>query len=176
MPPTSVLITGESGTGKEMVARALHDESPQRRSRSWSSTAAPSPRRSWRASSSATRRAPSRAPPSARGLFEQADRGTIFLDEIGELPLALQVKLLRVLQERMVRPVGARKRVPVDVRVIAATNRDLDEEVRRGGFRQDLYYRLNVIRIELPPLRDRPEDIPPLAQHLLAQARPAPAA
>ena len=101
------------------------------------------------------------------GLFKEADKGTIFLDEIGELPLSLQVKLLRVLQENEIRPVGATKTMKVDVRVITATAKNLEEEVQAGRFREDLFYRLNVMAITLPPLRERGEDIPPLIQHFM---------
>src|SRR5262249_37454492 len=104
-----------------------------------------------------------------RGLFRTADHGTIFLDEVGDLPLALQVKLLRVLQERSFTPVGAQNQIAVDVRIIAATNRDLEGEVSRGTFREDLFYRLNVIRIQMPPLRERMDDLPMLIEHFLAQ-------
>src|SRR5439155_22073969 len=106
---------------------------------------------------------------AAIGLFRQANGGTLLLDEIGELPLALQVKLLRVLQERKVRPVGSATEVPVDVRVLAATNRDVEAQVAAGAFRTDLYYRLNVIRIELPPLRDRHGEARRLAQQMCAR-------
>jgi len=108
-----------------------------------------------------------------RGLFEVADQGTIFLDEIGEMTMPMQVKLLRVLQERTVRPVGGTSEIPVDVRVIAATNRDLDRQVSEGTFREDLYYRLNVIPIRVPGLRERREDIPLLANHFLKKYGPA---
>ena len=167
--PPSVLITGESGTGKELVARALHDARRARTaSRSSPSTAAPCPKRCSRASCSGTRRARSPAPTRARrGCSARRDGGTLFLDEIGELPTPLQVKLLRVLQERKVRPVGGTQELEVDVRVVAATNRDVEQAVRDGSFREDLFYRLNVIRITLPPLRERREDIPALANHFL---------
>ena len=107
-----------------------------------------------------------------RGLFEVADQGTIFLDEIGEMTMPMQVKLLRVLQERTVRPVGGTSEIPVDVRVIAATNRDLDRQVTEGTFREDLYYRLNVIPIRVPDLRERREDVPLLANHFLKKYAP----
>ena len=102
------------------------------------------------------------------GLFGYANTGTLFLDEIGEMPLGMQAKLLRVLEERTIRPVGSNREVPVDVRIIAASNRDLEQEVIDGTFRKDLFYRLNVLRIELPPLRERPEDIEPLARYFTA--------
>jgi two-component system response regulator PilR (NtrC family) len=104
-----------------------------------------------------------------RGLFRSADGGTIFLDEVGDLPLALQVKLLRVLQERSFTPVGGQAQVAVDVRIIAATNRDLETEVAAGNFREDLFYRLNVIRVQMPPLRERTDDLPVLIDHFLAR-------
>jgi two-component system response regulator PilR (NtrC family) len=109
------------------------------------------------------------------GLFRSANGGTLFLDEVGELPASLQVKLLRVLQDRKVRPVGAEAEFDFDVRVVAATNRDVEQEVESGKFRQDLFYRLNVIRIHLPPLRERPEDITVLAKHFPREALGAPA-
>src|SRR4029077_16538957 len=104
-----------------------------------------------------------------RGLIEQADGGTLLLDEIGEMPLGMQVKLLQVIEEKKVRPVGGSSETAVDVRLVAATNRELDKAVTEGRFREDLYYRLNVIRIELPPLRSRREDIVPLAEHFRAR-------
>ena len=167
---TTVLITGESGVGKERVARLIHDESAAHRpGRSSPSTAAPCPRRCSNPSSSATPGARSPAPSQDRpGLFEAANNGTLLLDEIGEVPPAMQVKLLRVLQEREVRRVGENKGRAVNVRVLAATNRDLVEEIRAARFRQDLYYRLRVVELRVPPLRERRDDILPLARTFLA--------
>ena len=166
--PSSVLITGESGTGKEVVARALHFTGQRGKAPFVVVNCGALPEALMESELFGHEKgAFTGAAGRKKGLFQEADTGTLFLDEIGELPLALQVKLLRVLQERKVRPVGSGSEVSVEVRIVAATNRDLDEDVRRGGFREDLYYRLNVIRIELPPLRDRPDDIPPLARHLL---------
>ena len=164
-PTPTVLILGETGTGKELVARAIHAAQPRAAtSRSSRSTAPRSRRRSSRASSSATSGARSPARRQRRdGRFELADGGTLFLDEVGELPLDLQVKLLRVLQEGEFEPVGSRSTRKVDVRVIAATNRDLAREVADGRFREDLYYRLNVFPIQLPPLRERGDDVSLLA-------------
>ena len=164
---STVLIRGETGTGKELIARALHDLSPRREpDASSSSTARPSPRACWRASCSATRRAPSPAP-SARRWAASSWRtgGRLFLDEVGDIPLELQPKLLRVLQEQEFERLGGTRTIKVDVRLVAATNRDLARMVADGRFREDLYYRLNVFPLVLPPLRERPEDIPRLVRH-----------
>jgi two-component system response regulator PilR (NtrC family) len=162
---TTVLVTGESGTGKERVARALHDHSDRRVKPFLVVNCGALPEHLMESELFGHEKgAFTGAGTRALGIFREADGGTVLLDEVGELPAPLQVKLLRVLQERKVRPVGAGQEVPVDVRVLAATNRDVEADVKRGAFRQDLYYRLNVIRIELPPLRDRPEDIPRLAE------------
>jgi two-component system response regulator PilR (NtrC family) len=167
---TTVLITGESGTGKERIARAIHDASDRRDKPFLVINCGAIPETLIEAELFGHERgAFTGAVANRLGLFRQADGGTLLLDEIGELPLALQVKLLRVLQERKVRSVGASVEVPVDVRVLAATNRNVEDDIRTGRFRQDLYYRLNVIRVEVPPLRDRREDIRPLAEHFLAR-------
>ncbi|MGK4004321.1 sigma-54 dependent transcriptional regulator [Sorangium sp. So ce1036] len=165
---TTVLITGESGTGKERVARAIHDQSDRAGKPFLVVNCGAMPEALMESELFGHEKgAFTGAGARSLGLFREADGGTLLLDEIGELPAALQVKLLRVLQERKVRPVGAAAEIAVDVRVLAATNRDVEAEVREGRFRQDLYYRLNVIRIELPPLRERPEDISRLAERFI---------
>lgn len=165
---TTILITGESGTGKERIARALHDRS-DRRDRPFLVVNCGALPEALMESELFGHEKGSFTGAGARalGLFREADGGTVLLDEVGELPASLQVKLLRVLQERKVRPVGSALEVPVDVRVLAATNRDVEADVQQGKFRQDLYYRLNVIRIELPPLRERPGDISRLAERFV---------
>ncbi len=165
---SNVLIQAASGTGKELIARAIHKTSPRREGPFVAVDCGALPEGIVEselfgyeigAFTGAVRDAP--------GLFRSADGGTLFLDEIGELPLLLQSKLLRTIQEREVRPLGATDPVPVDVRIVAATNRELEEEVRAGRFRSDLFYRLRVVSIQIPPLRERPEDIPLLALHFL---------
>ncbi|HET6417568.1 MAG TPA: sigma-54 dependent transcriptional regulator [Polyangiales bacterium] len=165
---TSVLITGESGTGKEMVARALHFQSPRAEEAFVVLNCGAVPENLIESELFGHVKGAFTGATSAKeGLFRAADHGTLFLDEIGELPPQLQVKLLRVLQDQRVRPVGGSAELEVDVRVVAATNRDVESEVEAGTFREDLFYRLNVIRIEVPPLRERPEDIPVLANYFL---------
>lgn len=171
--PATVLLSGESGTGKEVAARALHALS----------TRADGPFVPVNCAAIAAelieselfghvRGAYTGAQQSREGLFYYARGGTLFLDEISELPAAAQAKLLRVLEEKRIRPVGSEQEIAVDVRVIAATNRDLKDEVSKQRFRQDLYYRLEVFEITLPPLRERPEDIAPLLEHFVARLAP----
>jgi two-component system, NtrC family, response regulator PilR len=165
---TTVLITGESGTGKERVARAIHEASDRHGKPFLVINCGAIPEALMEAELFGHERGAFTGAVATRlGIFREAEGGTVLLDEIGELPSSLQVKLLRVLQERKVRGVGASVEVPVDVRILAATNRNVEDDVRSGRFRQDLYYRLNVIRIEVPPLRDRREDVRPLAEHFL---------
>jgi DNA-binding NtrC family response regulator len=164
---STVLISGESGTGKELIARAIHYNSA-RRGKFVSINCGALPETLLESELFGHERgAFTGAIREKRGLFHEADRGTIFLDEIGETSTAMQIKLLRVLQERTVRRVGANIESPVDVRVLAATNRDLSESIREGTFREDLFYRINVIPIALPPLRHRIEDIPLLVDHFI---------
>lgn len=165
---STILVTGESGTGKELVARAIHDLSPRAEKPfisincgAFTETLLESELFGYVKGSFTGANA------NRKGLFEAANKGTIFLDEIGEMSPAMQVKLLRVLQERRVRPVGAHDELPIDARVIAATNRDLKAMSQEGTFREDLFYRISVIPISLPSLRERSEDIPELAEHFV---------
>jgi DNA-binding NtrC family response regulator len=164
----TVLISGESGTGKELVARAIHDQSPRRKSAFVAINCGAIPENLLEdALFGHVRGAYTDARGARGGKFEQANGGTLFLDEIGNMPLSLQVKLLRVLEEKQFEKLGSDQTVKVDVRIIAATNSELREKVKRGEFRDDLFYRLHVVPIHLPPLRERTEDIPLLASHFL---------
>ncbi len=165
---STVLITGESGTGKELVARAIHYEGSRSKQSLVPVNCGSIPENLLESELFGyVKGAFTGADTTKKGLFEQAHKGTIFLDEIGELSIQLQVKLLRVLQENEIRPVGAAHTQKIDVRVIAATSRNLEEMVADNTFREDLYYRLNVLPVEMPPLRDRTEDIPLLCDHFI---------
>ena len=166
--PSTVLITGESGTGKELIARALHENSSRKDKAFVSVNCAAIPPDLLESELFGYERgAFTGAVTSKPGRFELANGGTLFLDEIGEIPVSMQVKLLRALQERQFERVGGIKTITVDSRLVAATNRDLKASIADGGFREDLYYRLNVVHVHLPPLRDRPSDIPLLLEHFV---------
>ena len=168
--PTNVLITGESGTGKEVVAKAIHYNGPLKDKPFVTINCGAIPENLMESEMFGHKKGSfTGAITDKVGLFEVADGGTLFLDEVGELPLTIQVKLLRAIQERIIRRVGATDDMKVEVRIIAATNRNLEEMVNKGGFRQDLFYRLNVINIRTPALRERQDDIPLLANHFLAK-------
>lgn len=165
-PDTTVLITGESGTGKEIVARFIHQHSPRVSKRFVAiNCAAISPNLVESTLFGHERGAFTGADKRKEGLFEYANQGTLFLDEIGELPIEVQAKLLRALQERVIQRVGGNEQIKVDVRVLCATNQDLGQMVNKGRFREDLFYRINVFPIQIPPLQERREDIVPLAEH-----------
>lgn len=162
----NVLVLGESGTGKELAAKAVHYNSPRHDKPFVAVNCGAIPETLMEAELFGHKKGSFTGAIADRaGLFEQAEGGTLFLDEIGEVPLQLQAKLLRVLQEREFRRVGGTSAIKADVRIIAASNRDLEEQVKEGTFREDLFYRLNVVPVQMPPLRERPEDIPPLVEY-----------
>ena len=168
--PTTVLVTGESGTGKELIARALHENSSRKAGPFIKVNCAAIPKDLMEAELFGYERGAFTGAVAAKpGRFELASGGTLFLDEIGELPIDMQVKLLRVLQESEFERVGGIKTIKVDVRLVAATNRDLRREIAQGAFRDDLFYRLNVVPIALPALRERRSDIPALVDHFVAK-------
>ncbi|HEY8430096.1 MAG TPA: sigma-54 dependent transcriptional regulator [Sandaracinaceae bacterium] len=170
--PSTVLITGESGTGKELIARALHENSSRAKKPFIRVNCAAIPRDLIESELFGYEKgAFTGAVTSKPGRFELAHEGTLFLDEIGEIPVNMQVKLLRAIQEQEFERVGGIKTIEVNVRLVAATNRDLQEEIRKGRFREDLYYRLNVVQVRLPPLRERTSDIPLLVEHFIKRFR-----
>lgn len=167
----SVLINGQSGTGKEIVAQAIHNASPRLDKPFVAINCGALPEQLLESELFGhARGAFTGAVSNREGLFQAAEGGTLFLDEIGDMPVALQVKLLRVLQERKVRPLGSNRDIEINVRIISATHRDLPKAMARGEFREDLFYRLNVVNLKIPPLSERTEDIPLLANHLLRQS------
>lgn len=167
----SVLINGQSGTGKEIVAQAIHNASPRHDKPFVAINCGALPEQLLESELFGhARGAFTGAVSNREGLFQAAEGGTLFLDEIGDMPVALQVKLLRVLQERKVRPLGSNRDIEINVRIISATHRDLPKATARGEFREDLFYRLNVVNLKIPPLSERTEDIPLLANHLLRQS------
>lgn len=167
---STVLITGESGTGKELVAKAIHASSPRRDGKFVTINCAALPEQLLESELFGHMKgAFTGSVANKKGLFEIAEKGTIMLDEISTMPLSMQSKLLRVLQEKEIRRVGGTENIPVDVRIIAATNEDLKKKIAAKTFREDLYYRISVIPIEVPPLRDRKEDIPLLVAHFLGE-------
>ena len=163
----NVLITGESGTGKELVAKAVHYTSPRTRKPFVALNCAALPETLVESELFGIEKGVATGVAPRQGQFQKADGGTLFLDEIGDLSLAAQAKILRVLQERVLERVGGRTSIPVDVRLLAATNKDLEAEIAKGTFREDLYYRIKVIHIHMPPLRENREEIPLLASHFL---------
>jgi PAS domain S-box-containing protein len=166
----SVFIEGENGTGKDLIARALHDQSPRQSGPFMAINCAAIPETLLESELFGYEKgAFTDAREQKRGLFELADKGTLFLDEIGEMPLSLQAKLLRVLENQTFRRLGGLRDIDVDIRIVAATNRNIREALREKAFRMDLYYRLNIIQIVVPPLRDRPQDILPLARFFIEQ-------
>jgi Nif-specific regulatory protein len=165
----NVLITGESGTGKELIAKALHYNSPRARKPFVPLNCAALPETLLESELFGIEKGVATGVDSRLGQFQKADGGTLFLDEIGDLSLTAQAKILRVLQERVLERVGGRHSIPVDVRILAATNKDLEAEIAKGGFREDLYYRIKVIHVHMPPLREIREEIPLLANHFLKE-------
>lgn len=169
---STILVTGESGTGKEVIARAIHSQSPRRDAPFVAVNCSAIPENLLESELFGhVKGAFTGASRAHRGLFAAADTGSLFLDEIAEMPVGLQVKLLRAIQEEEIRPVGETKSLKIDVRVIAATSRNLELEISEGRFREDLFYRLNVVRLEVPPLRERRQDIPLLVDHFLSRFR-----
>ena len=167
---STVLIYGESGTGKELVAKAIHERSPRKDRPFFAVNCAAIPESLMESELFGHEKGSFTGAGSREiGLFEAADKGTVFLDEIGEMSVAMQAKLLRAIQEKEIRRVGGKVNIPIDVRIISATNRDLEAEIKKGHFRDDLYYRLNVIRLNLPPLRERGSDIATLADFFVAK-------